>query len=177
MSKKYLIVIGGLLAALLVVGVVGATSAYAQGTQDQFIHGGPGGRGPRLGDAELEAAAQALGMTTDEVSAAFQDGKTLQDLADDAGVAIEDVQAAIQAAHAVEMRARITQAVQDGNITQENADWLFEGFDKGFIGGPGGFGFGPGFGGDGPHGPGNFGDGPNGPGSFGPNGQPQFQNN
>lgn len=145
MNKKYLILIGGLLAALLVVGVIGATSAYAQesdtpgfGLMD-YGRGPGGGRGFGLGDAELEAAAKVLGMTTDEVQSALQDGKTLQDLADAAGVDIADVQAAIQAVHETEMRDRIAQAVDDGAITQENADWLLEGLDKGFIGVPGAF--------------------------------------
>ena len=41
------------------------------------------------------------------------------------------------------MRARITQTVTDGSMTQEKADWLLEGLDKGFLDGPGfGFGFG-----------------------------------
>jgi hypothetical protein len=148
MKNKMLIVIGGLLAALLVVGVVGATSAYAQGPDTpgyglmDFGRGPGGGRGFGLGDAELEAAAKVLGMTADEVSSALQSGKTLQDLADEAGVDITDVHAAIQAVHVTEMRARITQAVEDGTITQENADWLNEGLDKGFIGVPGAFGFG-----------------------------------
>jgi hypothetical protein len=44
MTKKYLIVIGGLLAALLVVGVIGATNAYAQSSDYSFMQGrGPGG--------------------------------------------------------------------------------------------------------------------------------------
>jgi len=147
MKNKMLMVIAGLLAALLVVGVIGATNTFAQGSNDLLQHGhGPGG--PRgLGQPELEAAAKVLGMTTDEVSTALQSGKTLQDLADEAGVKIEDVQAAIQAAHATELRDRIAQAVANGTITQENADWLLEGLDKGFIGVPGAFGFG------GPHGP------------------------
>jgi hypothetical protein len=164
MNKKYMIVIGGLLAALLVAGVVGATSAYAQAPASIPMHGrGPGdGRGFGLGDAELEAAADVLGMTTDEVSSALQAGQTLQDLADEAGVDIEDVHAAIQAVHAEEMRERIAQAVEAGTMTQEKADWLIEGLDKGFIGG--GDGFGPGFGG--PHG---FGMG------NGPMGQPPVQ--
>jgi len=144
-NKKILILIGGLLAALMVVGVVGATSVYAQGPDnsgtDATLNGrGPGGgRSFGLGDAELEAAANVLGMTTDEVQSALQEGKTLQDLADTAGVDIADVQAAIQAVHDTEMRDRIQQAVDDGTITQENADWLLEGLDKGFIGVPGGF--------------------------------------
>lgn len=97
----------------------------------------------RLGSAELEAAAQALDMTTDELSAALNDGKTLQELADAAGVELQTVQEAIQAAHETEMRDRIQQAVDDGTITQEKADWLLEGLDKGFLDGPGfGFGFG-----------------------------------
>jgi len=156
MNKKYLIVIGGLLAALLVVGVVGATSVYAQEPANVFQRGrGPGaGHGFGLGEVELEAAANALGMTTDEVQSALQGGKTLQDLADEAGVDIAEVQAAIQAAHQIEMRDRIQQAVDDGTITQENADWLLEGLDNGFIGVPGGFGLG------GPRGGHGFGDGP-----------------
>jgi hypothetical protein len=153
MNKRYLLVIGGLLAALLVVGVVGATSAYAQEPTAPSHHGGGPGGGRGLNDAALEAVAEVLGMTTDEVTAALQDGQTLQDLTDEAGVDNEDVRAAIQAVHEAEMRERIAQAVEDGTITQENADWLLEGLDNGFIGGPGGFG--PGFGGPrgGGHGP------------------------
>lgn len=149
MNKKYFLVIGGLLAALLVVGVVGATSAYAQAPASVPMHGRGPGEGRGLGDAELAAAADVLGMTTDELSSTLQSGQTLQEVADAAGVDIEDVHAAIQAVHETEMRDRIAQAVEDGTITQENADWLLEGLDKGFIGGPGfggphGFGFGKG---------------------------------
>lgn len=159
MKNKKSILIGGLLVALLVIGVVGATNAYAQTPTGTPLHqGGPdGGRGGRgLGQLELEAAAKVLGMTSDELSTALQGGKTLDQIAQDANVDIQDVQDAIQAAHATEMRDRIQQAVTDGTITQENADWLLEGLDKGFIGVPGAFGFGHGFGG--PHGPGPAGD-------------------
>ena len=150
MKTKLSVVIGGLLIAVLVVGVLGATIAYAQGPSTDLSYGrGPGGgRGPRLGTAELEAAAKVLNMTTDEVTAALESGKTLEQVAEDAGVDFAAVQEAIQAARATEMRTRIQQAVDEGTITQENADWLLEGLDKGFVGVPGGFGFG------GPHGPG-----------------------
>jgi hypothetical protein len=140
--------IGGLLIALLVVGVLGATNVYAQSAASDLLHGrGPGGGRGHLGTAGLEAAAEALDMTVDELTAALQSGKTLETIAEEAGVDFADVQAAIQAAHATEMRERIQQALDDGTITQENADWLLEGLDKGFIGVPGGFGLG------GPHGP------------------------
>ena len=150
MKNKKSILIGGLLAALIVIGVIGATNAYAQTpTNTPFHDGGPGGgRGRGLGQPELEAAAKVLSMTTDELSTALQSGKTLEQLAQDANVDVQAVKDAIQAAHVTEMRSRIQQAVDDGTITQENADWLLEGLDKGFIGGPGEFGFG------GPHGPG-----------------------
>jgi hypothetical protein len=149
MKNKRSVLIGGLLVALLVVGIIGATSVYAQSPSGMPLHGrGPGnGRGP-MGGPGLEAAAQALGMTTDELTAALQGGKTLEQVAEEAGVDFADVQAALQATRATEMRERIQQALDDGTITQENADWLLEGLDKGFMGGPGGFGFG------GPHGPG-----------------------
>jgi hypothetical protein len=157
MKNKMLIVIGGLLAALLVVGIVGATVGYAQSSPTAIFHGrgpgdGQGGRG--LGQVELDAAAKVLSMTSDELSAALQSGKTLEQIATDKKIDIQKVQDAIQAAHATEMRDRIKQAVTDGTITQANADWLLEGLDKGYIGVPGAFGLG------GPHGGHGLGDGP-----------------
>jgi hypothetical protein len=148
MKNKMSVLIAGLLLALVVVGVVGATNAYAQAGTSEVLHGGrgPGGRG--LGLEGLQAAAEALNMTTDELITALRSGQTLEQLAEAAGVDIQEVQDAIQAAQATAMRERIQQAVTDGTITQEHADWLLEGLDKGFIGGPGGFGLG------GPHGPG-----------------------
>ena len=159
MKKKIYIALGGLLAVLMLVGAVTATVAYAQTSTPPATgvptDGHPPGGGHGLGQAELAAAAKALGMTTDELSTALQGGKTLEDLATAAGVDIKDVQAAISAARAVEMRAQIAQAVTDGKMTQDKANWLLEGLDKGYLDGPG---FGLGFGHVGPGGPG----GPNG---------------
>lgn len=150
MDNKFKILIAGLLIALLAVGVYGATNAYAQNSGSLWQHGrGPmmgGGHGFGMGQAELDAAAKVLKMTSAELKTALQSGSTLQDLADKAGVKIEDVQAAMQAAHVQEMRDDINQAVKDGTITKENGDWLLEGLDKGFIGVPGAD-FGMGFGG------------------------------
>ncbi len=149
MKKKISILIGGLLAVAMLFGALSATTAYAQegnpptpvAGQQGDGHGHGGGRG--LGQPELEAAAKILGMTTDELSTALKDGKTLADLATAANVDVQDVQDAITAAHAAEMRTRIAQSVTDGTMTQEKADWLLEGLDKGFLDGPGfGFGFG-----------------------------------
>ena len=44
MKNKMSILIGGLLVALLVVGVIGARNAYAQNSSSTLLHGrGPGG--------------------------------------------------------------------------------------------------------------------------------------
>ena len=148
MKNKMSVLIAGLLAALVVIGVIGATGAYAQSSSRTLLHGGgPGGRGG-FGLEGLQVTAEALNMTTDELITALRSGKTLEELADAAGVDLQDVQDAIQAERATAMRERIQQALDDGTITQEHADWLLEGLDKGFIDGPGGFGLGD------PHGPG-----------------------
>jgi hypothetical protein len=154
MKNKMSVLIAGLLVALVVIGVIGARNAYAQAPLAASLHGGgPGGGRGGLGLEGLQIAAEALNMTTDELITALRSGKTLEELATEAGVDIQDVQDAMQAARATEMRDRIQQALDDGTITQEHADWLLEGLDKGFLGGPDGFGFGG-------HGHG-FGPGPN----------------
>ena len=150
MKKKISILIGGLLAVAVLFGAYNVKTAYAQDstTSDSIMQrgGGHGHGGERgLGQPELEAAAKVLGMTSTELSTALADGKTLEDLATTAKVDIQDVQDAITAVHADEMRAQIEAGVADGTISQEKADWLLEGLDKGFLEGRG-FGIG------GPHG-------------------------
>jgi hypothetical protein len=147
MNKKFGWAIGALVLALLAVGVYGATTVYAdEGNPPQpFGERGPGGPGGSHGGrgldgAALEAVAEALDMRTDELSAALEEGKTLHELADEAGVDVQEIFDAMSALRAESMRERIAQAVEDGTMTQEKADWLLEGLDKGFLDGPG-FGF------------------------------------
>jgi hypothetical protein len=95
-----------------------------------------GGHARGMMDAtSLEAAAEVLGMTADELSTQLWGGKTLADLAEEQGVALQDVRDAVSAAQEAAFRDRIEQAVADGNLTREHADWLLEGLDKGFLGG------------------------------------------
>jgi hypothetical protein len=161
----------GIVAALGISSVVSAQSSVTPTptapTAPTAPRGGPGfGRGGLHSQAALEAAAKALGMTTDELSAQLWGGKTLADIADAKGVDIATVQKAVQAAMVTETKTAIAQAVTDETITQAKADWLTEGLDKGYWG-PGaegdfGFGMGPGMGpGMGHGGPQGFG-GPNG---------------
>ncbi len=144
-------VLVGAVAALGISSVASAQSSVTPTPTAPTQQAGPrGGFGPRElhSQAALEAAAKALGMTADELSAELWGGKTLADIADAKGVDIAVVKAAVEAAQIAETKTAINQAVTDGTITQAKANWLIEGLDKGYWG-PGaqgdfGFGMGPG---------------------------------
>jgi len=65
-------------------------------------------------------AAQALGMTVEELQAAKDAGKTTQDLLTEKGMTTEQYQTALNTA----WKAALDQAVKDGTITQAQADLL-----------------------------------------------------
>ncbi|PWH16884.1 MAG: hypothetical protein DDG58_08940 [Ardenticatenia bacterium] len=133
------VLVAGILATLVVTG-----SALAQGTapagtpQTPGVGLGwnwPGGfRLGMCGQAGLEAAAKALNLTTDQLTAELWGGRTLAELADRAGVSLTAVRDAVQAACRDVQKQMIEQAVQDGRLSREKADWLIEGLDKGFWG-------------------------------------------
>jgi hypothetical protein len=174
--KKYvgIAVLVGAVAAMGISSVASAQSAVtptpaAPTAQTAPPAAPPDGMGPRElhSAAALAAAAKALGMTTDELSAELWGGKTLADIASAKGVDIATVKAAVEAAQVTETKTAIAQAVTDGTMTQAKADWLLEGLDKGYWGtGQGDFGFG--MGGLGGHGGPRGAGGPNGGGA--PNG-------
>ena len=95
------------------------------------------GENPRersLDGEALDAVAAALDMTPEEVTAAMQDdGKTLQELADEAGVDMEDIKAALGDVRNASVQERIETALEEGNLTQDEADWLLEGLDNGYL--------------------------------------------
>ena len=83
-------------------------------------------------------------MTAEELSTQLWGGRTLADLADKAGVELQAVRDAVEAARTQAMKDAIAQAVEDGDLTQEQADWLLKGIELGFM--PGRWGFGHGVG-------------------------------
>ncbi len=141
MNKKFGWAIGALVIALLAVGLYGTTTVFADDSNPPLPFGGRGPGGPHggriLDGAALEAVANVLDMSTDDLSAALENGQTIQDLADEAGVDVQEIRDALSAVRADNIRERIAQAVDDGTMTQEKADWLLEGLDKGFLEGPG----------------------------------------
>ncbi len=86
------------------------------------------------GRAGLEAAAQALHMTPEELRVQLWGGRTLAELADRAGVDLQDVYTAVQGACEKPLREAIERAVSNGRISREEGDWLLEGLDKGYWG-------------------------------------------
>jgi uncharacterized membrane protein len=157
MTKKRLMLLGSVaLIVVLVTSLAGAAYVFADETTPTptptpktygWGRGFGFGRGV-CGEAGLEAAAELLGMTADELSTQLWGGRTLADLADKAGVDLQTlrdaVEAANQAAMEAAMRDAIEQALEDGYITQEQADWLLEGLEQGFFPMGRGFGFGRG---------------------------------
>jgi len=148
LSKRYLI-FGGLIVLALGLGVV-TSRALAQDTgpdsqtgstgQDsgqsedsaRALRPGKGGRGGLGSTAELEAAASVLGMTSDELKTQLQAGAILADLADEAGVDLQSLRDAVEAARLEERKTNIAQAVTDGEMTQSEADWRLKGLEAGY---------------------------------------------
>ena len=161
MNKKRLILLSGVaLVALLLAGLAGATFVSAQEPTPPVPfgeHGGgwggfvrySGGRGRGgfgwAGGGQwtmFDTAAEALGLTPEGYFAELHAGKSLAEIAEEQGVEVEAVKDAMNAARGEAMQQGIEQAVEDGSMTQEQADWMLEGLEKGFF--PRGRGFGRG---------------------------------
>jgi hypothetical protein len=80
---------------------------------------GPGRHGPFGGRGfGLEAAADALGVTEDELRTQLRDGKSIADVAEAEGVDIETVKVAMLEA----FRSHEQEHVDSGRLTQDQAD-------------------------------------------------------
>jgi hypothetical protein len=85
----------------------------------------PRGRGGFVedhGKALLNIAAEELGMSAKDLWAELKDGKSVADVAAEQGV---DTQVIVDA-YLTKMSERLDQAVEDGKLTQERADWMLE---------------------------------------------------
>jgi len=109
-----------------VAGLAFAGVAYAQGTQPPqapyrpgMMGGFGGGYGP-LHTYVVEAFAAKLGLTVDEVNAHLAAGETIYQIALAEGIAEADISALLTVVH----QTALSQAVTDGVITHEQADWM-----------------------------------------------------
>lgn len=140
MNKTILGIVGILVLAL----TLGTTSqvfaqtetpqAAAAGLANGYGMGGRGARGGAalgqttmahsqdgiLHDAMIEVYAEKLGISVDDLNAKLASGESLADIAFAAGLTADEFSAL-----KVEARtAAIDQAVADGTLTQEQADWM-----------------------------------------------------
>jgi len=89
---------------------------------------------------EFDAQAEALGLTPTELFERLHSGKTLSEIAEAQGVDLQEVQDAVSALKTQSMKDSIAQAVTDGRMSQEQADWMLEGIENGWLNGRGAFG-------------------------------------
>lgn len=154
----------GLVALVGLLGLLMAAPAFAQGNPPPTTPTPGSGQGLGLGRgwgrgfgfargfggfggswATFDAVAEALGLTPEQLFSELHSGKTLEEIAEEKGVDIQKVYEAARAARVQQMKDAIRQAVEEGRMTQEQADWLLEGLEKGYFPMGRGFGFGRGF--------------------------------
>ena len=149
MGKKLSIGIVGLLVlGALVIAMTGTVLAQEEEGTPRPEKNPFGSRGRVCGfggQVGLEAAAGALGIDADELSTRLWGGETLADIAEEQGVALEDVRDAVTEARKAAMRDAIDRAEENGDLSSGHADWLREGLDNDYLGGHGFGGFHGGF--------------------------------
>ncbi|NIA25108.1 MAG: hypothetical protein GWP04_06015 [Gammaproteobacteria bacterium] len=116
-QARFLGPINGVLDQLVEQGTI--TADQAQAIRDALVAKAPGPRDfdrPGFGHprAGLETVAEVLGMSTDDLVAALQDGQTIADIAGDELQSVTD--ALVEKAN-----ARIDQAVESGRIDADQA--------------------------------------------------------
>lgn len=88
--------------------------------------GGPGGSGgPPMGMALLDAAAEYLGLSMDEIRELMSDGQTLAEIAEESDKSVERLIDAVVAAQ----KASLDEAVDEGRITDVMRDRILDGLD------------------------------------------------
>ena len=115
-----------------------------------LMHGlmGHGLMGRPGGDwrAKFDTAAETLGLTPEQLFAELHAGKSIAEIAEDQGVELETLHEAEAVTHVEAKKQAIKQAVEDGHVSQEQADWALEGLERGFFRHGRGFGSGHGHG-------------------------------
>ncbi len=117
-QMKRIIVTSLLVVAALAIFSTGAV--FAQDNQPPFTPQGRMQGGGLLHDYMVEALAEALGLTVDQLEARLEGGETAYQVALAQGIAAEDIPALLSTARAKALDV----AVAAGAITQEQADWM-----------------------------------------------------
>ncbi len=82
--------------------------------------------------ATFDAVAGVLKLTPAQLFEQLHSGKTLQEIATAQGVDMQAVKDAVKAARETKATAAIQKALDNGKITQDQADWMRKGLDNGW---------------------------------------------
>jgi hypothetical protein len=95
---------------------------FMGGRMGAFQQDGVGmlGFGGKLHDNVLQAVAESLNLSANDLESKLADGQDLAEIAQEQGVAEEDLPSLIEDARSNALAA----AVADGVLTQEQADWM-----------------------------------------------------
>lgn len=114
------------LSGLVANGTLMQVQADAVATTLSAADLGHGRRGMKAGRASIEATAEVLGITVEELRTARDAGQTLAQIATAEGVSRDDLISGLVAA----AQAQLTEAVEAGTITQARADELAAGLQE-----------------------------------------------
>lgn len=81
---------------------------------------------PRLVSGVLDSAADAIGISRQDLIDELRDGKSLAQVAQEHGVGVDDLKNAMLQ----DARARLDDAVADGDLTRERADAIYAKFEE-----------------------------------------------
>jgi hypothetical protein len=125
--------------AVVIAGVLGAgflaVAPVSAQTNDPVLPGGGpangyGTQGAHAGfggsEATQEALAEALGISVEELQAAFETASEPGDVPEALGISQEEFQAAMQEVMQAIRGTANQWAVEDGTITREQANWMCE---------------------------------------------------
>lgn len=104
-----------------------------EGDADTGMFAGRGGRNGGFGGGgsfNHDVIAEVLGMTSEDLLAELEAGKTFAEIAEAQGITVEEIQAAMQEHRSVAMAEYVEQALEDGDMTEEQAEWLREGLEN-----------------------------------------------
>ena len=118
------------------------TEEQGQKLKERIEEGDLGiGFGPRFGEGRfrgghgfcqravggiIEASAEVLDMSVDDLKAQLKEGNSLAEVAEAQGMSVDDFKAALSDA----VKAKLDGLVDDEKLTQEQADRLYQGFEE-----------------------------------------------
>ena len=136
--KRLYKIIGAAVVLVLVGAVVVGVVAYAQGSTSPnpfwpFGGGKGGGWESDYSEQMYNAIASKLGVDRAKLDAAVQDARqeVIEQAVKDGKLTQEQANWLLNPTEA--MKAQIEQAVKDGKLTQAQADWLLQGVEQGFV--------------------------------------------